>query len=85
MGAWPLKAKLNLALKNQEQFHLATTLDEDDLDVCWFVGVDAASHKTVIVNSHETGLQYRSMAVLWLIATVPLVFNASICDNVTTL
>ena len=39
--------------KNQEQFHLATTLDKDDLDVCWFVGVDAASHKTVIVNSHN--------------------------------
>ena len=59
MGAWPLKAKLNLALKNQEQFHLATTttLDEDDLDVCWLVGVEAASHKTVIVNSHSHSQQ----------------------------
>ena len=47
MGPWPLKAKLNVTLKNQEQFHLATTttLDEDDLDVYWLVGVgiDGAS------------------------------------------
>ena len=49
---------------------------------CWTVARRADFSHPVIIRWKQA-LQYRSMAVLWLIATIPLVLNVSICDNIT--